>query len=140
MISQTREITSTTMILIRTPVLGLYGNHPRLKARACDCGERRRRAKRMRQKILNHVTRGLFRAALPDILGSVDIGMRLVSAGATPKVLLITAVALLTVATMGARPAGVARKRQTPPGLLPRAALSAIIWRNCQNAQQCEPG
>ena len=63
----------------------------------------------MRQTIPNHVTFGLFTAALPDILGSVDIGIGLVSARATPKVRLITAVALLTVATLGARPAGVAR-------------------------------
>jgi hypothetical protein len=46
----------------------------------------------MRQTILNHVTFGLFTAALPDIAGSVDIGMRLVSARATRKVRLITAV------------------------------------------------
>src|SRR6516165_4522274 len=63
----------------------------------------------MRQTILDHVTFGLFTAALPDILGSVDIGMRFPSARATPKLRLITAVALLTVATLGARPAGVAR-------------------------------
>ena len=63
----------------------------------------------MRQTILDHVTFGRFTAALPDILGSVDIGMRLVSARATPKLRLITSVALLTVATVGARPAGVAR-------------------------------
>jgi hypothetical protein len=63
----------------------------------------------MGQTILNHVRFGLFTAALPDILRSVDIGMRLVSAPATPKVRLITAVALLTVATVGARPADVAR-------------------------------
>jgi hypothetical protein len=63
----------------------------------------------MRQTILNHVTFGRFTATLPDILGSVDIGMRLVSLRATPKVRLITAVALPTVATRGARPAGVAR-------------------------------
>src|SRR6516165_5503718 len=62
----------------------------------------------MRQTILDHVTFGLFTAALPDILGSVDIGMRFPSARATPKLRLITAVALLTVATLGARPAGVA--------------------------------
>jgi hypothetical protein len=30
----------------------------------------------MRQTILDHVTFGLFTAALPDILGSVEIGMR----------------------------------------------------------------
>src|SRR6516162_288218 len=63
----------------------------------------------MRQTIRNHVTFGLFTAALPDILGSVDIGMRLVPARATPKVRLITAVALLTVATLRAHPAGVVR-------------------------------
>src|SRR6516225_4175062 len=63
----------------------------------------------MRQTIRNHVTFGRFTAALPDILGSVDIGMRLVPARATPKRRLITAVALLTVATLRARPAGVAR-------------------------------
>ena len=63
----------------------------------------------MRPTILNHVRFGLFTAARRDILGSVDIGMRFVSAPATLKVRLITAVALLTVATVGARPAGVAR-------------------------------
>src|SRR6516225_1900502 len=63
----------------------------------------------MRQTILNPVTFGRFTAALPDILGSVDIGMRFVSARATPKGRLITAVALLTVAPLEARPAGVAR-------------------------------
>jgi hypothetical protein len=63
----------------------------------------------MRQTILDHVTFGLFTAALPDILGSVDIGMRFSSARATPKLRLITAVALLTVATLRARPAGVVR-------------------------------
>jgi hypothetical protein len=57
----------------------------------------------MRQTILNHVTFGGFTATLPDILGSVDIGMRLVSLRATPKIRLITAVALLTAATLGAR-------------------------------------
>jgi hypothetical protein len=39
----------------------------------------------MRQTILDHVTFGLFTAALPDILGSVEIGMRFPSAQATPK-------------------------------------------------------
>src|SRR6516164_1948192 len=63
----------------------------------------------MRQTIRDHVTFGLFTAALPDILGSVDIGMRFPSARATPKIRLITSVALLTVATLGVRPAGVAR-------------------------------
>src|SRR5215469_15927551 len=63
----------------------------------------------MRQTILDHVTFGRFRAALPDILGSVDIGMRFPSARATPKLRLVTSVALLTVATLRARPAGVAR-------------------------------
>jgi hypothetical protein len=63
----------------------------------------------MRQTILDHVTFGLFTAALPDIFGSVDIGMRFPSARATPKLGLIPSVALLTVATLGARPAGVAR-------------------------------
>src|SRR5215468_4034688 len=63
----------------------------------------------MRQTILDHVTFGRFRAALPDILGSVDIGMRFPSARATPKVGLITSVALLTVATLRASPAGVVR-------------------------------
>src|SRR6516165_9669900 len=63
----------------------------------------------MRQTILDHVTFGRFTAALPDILGSVDIGMRFPSARATPKLGLITSVALLTVATLRARPAGVAR-------------------------------
>jgi hypothetical protein len=61
----------------------------------------------MRETILDHVT--FFTAALPDILGSVDIGMRFPSARATPKLRLITSVALLTVATLRARPAGVAR-------------------------------
>src|SRR6516162_10920426 len=63
----------------------------------------------MRQTIRDHVTFGLFTAALPDMLGSVDIGMRFPSARATPKLGLITSVALLTVATLRARPAGVAR-------------------------------
>jgi hypothetical protein len=63
----------------------------------------------MRQTIFDHVTFGLFTAALPDILGSVEIGMRFPSARATPKLRLITSVALLTVATLRARPAGVAR-------------------------------
>src|SRR6516164_5618711 len=63
----------------------------------------------MRQTILDHVTFGPFTAALPDILGSVDIGMRFPSAQATPKLGLITSVALLTVATLRARPAGVVR-------------------------------
>jgi len=43
------------------------------------------------------------------MLGSVDIGMRFPSARATPKLGLITSVALLTVATLRACPAGVAR-------------------------------
>src|SRR6516164_1767510 len=63
----------------------------------------------MRQTIRDHVTFGRFTAALPDILGSVDIGMRFPSARATPKLGLITSVALLTVATLRARPAGVVR-------------------------------
>jgi hypothetical protein len=63
----------------------------------------------MRQTIFDHVTFGLFTAALPDILGSVEIGMRFPSARATPKLRLIPSVALLTVATLRARPAGVAR-------------------------------
>jgi hypothetical protein len=63
----------------------------------------------MRQTILDHVTFGRITAALPDILGSVDIGMRFPSARATPKLRLIMAVALLTVTTMRARPGGVAR-------------------------------
>src|SRR6516162_655072 len=63
----------------------------------------------MRQTILDHVTFGLFTAALPDMLGSVDIGMRFPSARATPKLGLITWVALLTVATLRACPAGVVR-------------------------------
>jgi hypothetical protein len=62
----------------------------------------------MRQTILDHVTFGLFTAALPDILGSVEIGMRFPSARATPKLRLITSVALFTVAILRARPAGVA--------------------------------
>jgi len=66
----------------------------------------------MRQTILDHVTFGLFTAALPDILGSVDIGMRFPSARATPKLRLITSVALLTVATLRAHPAGVVRVDQ----------------------------
>jgi hypothetical protein len=53
----------------------------------------------MRQTILDHLPFGLFTAALPDILGSVGIGMRLPSARATPKLRLMTSVALLTVAT-----------------------------------------
>ena len=93
---------------IAIPASGLV-NHPRLKARACDCSGKPPEAKRMRHSILNHVTFGRFRAALPDIVGSVDIGMRLVSARATPKLSLITTVALLAAATLGARPAGVAR-------------------------------
>src|SRR6516165_9443617 len=63
----------------------------------------------MRQTILDHVTFGRFTAALPDMLGSVDIGMRFPSARATPKLRLITSDALLTLATLRARPAGVAR-------------------------------
>src|SRR6516225_9365906 len=66
----------------------------------------------MRQTILGRVTFGLFTAALPDMLGSVDIGMRFPSARATPKLRLITSVALLTVATLRARPAGVVRVDQ----------------------------
>src|SRR6516165_860646 len=66
----------------------------------------------MRQTIRDHVTFGLFIAALPDMLGSVDIGMRFPSARATPKLGLITSVALLTVATLRARPAGVVRVDQ----------------------------
>jgi hypothetical protein len=63
----------------------------------------------MRQTILDHVTFGHFTAAPPDILGRFDIGVRFPSARATPKLRLITSVALLTVATLGAPPAGVAR-------------------------------
>ena len=40
----------------------------------------------MQQTILDHVTFGLFTAALPDILGSVGIGVRLVLEGTAQSV------------------------------------------------------
>ena len=96
-----------------------------------NAAESRLKRTEMRPTILNHVTFGLFTAALPDILGSVDIGMRFVSAPATLKVRLITAVALLTVAPLGARPAGVAPLDKLHRDSCP-CRLISDLGRNCQ--------
>jgi hypothetical protein len=53
------------------------------------------------------------------VRAGTDIGMRFRLRTSDTENQIDTAVALLTVATLGARPAGVARKRQTPSGLLP---------------------
>jgi len=83
----------------------------------------------MRQTILDHVTFGRFTATLPDILGSLDIGMLFVSARVTPKVRLIMAVALVTVATLRARPAGWWRSgRPDLPQRLGANAVTADAW------------
>ena len=52
---------------------------------------------------------GWFTSSPADILRSLDIGVRLVTATATPKLRLTGAVFLLTVATAGACAAGITR-------------------------------